>query len=68
MKITEKSERLFPKPQKADNDNDSGTDNEIDNEIDNENDIDSGTDSGTDNGHRSASLSEAAPPLKRGFK
>ena len=46
--LSEKTERLFSKPKKADNDNDSGTG--IDNEIEIDIDIDSGTDSGTESG------------------
>lgn len=54
--FSEKTERFFSKPKKADND--SGTENEI--EIENDIDIDSGTDSGTDNEWKgSANLSEA---------
>ena len=50
--FSEKTERFFEKPKKADSDNDSGTDSGTDNDIDTDTDTDigSGTDSGADSG------------------
>jgi len=78
--FSEKTERLFSKPKKADSDNDSGTDSGTDSE--NDFDIDSGADSGTDSGtdnynycsaygsafHLSEAVSDDAPRERDRYK
>lgn len=56
--FSEKTERFFEKPKKADNDNDNGNDNENDNENENGN----GNGNGIEKGYIGANAPRSAPP------